>query len=650
VLLCSAMVTLGVAQSKRSKQKEGSKPADLFTVNGSAVSNDEFIYLYKKNHQNKAEDYTKEKIDEYLNLFINFKLKVEEAKKRGMDTTAVFLKEFNQYKEELRRPYLPDSRLTDSLVRLTYDRMKEEINASHILISAPPEATPADTLKAYQKIIALRNRILAGEDFARVAAENSEDPSGKMNGGNLGYFSALQMVYPFETAAYNTRIGEVSNPVRSRFGYHIIKVNDRRPASGEVEVSHIMVRTGNGQDDEKAKNTIFDVFDQLRAGVKWEDLCKQYSEDPGSKDNGGRLRPFGVGGMGNVPQFEEAAFGLKQPGEISDPFQTQYGWHIVRLERKIPLQSFEELAPGLKNKISRDERTQVSKRSFQQKLRKEYQFTENSAVKEKVLASGDTSLQQRRWKAPAFPNAEKETLFSLAGRKFTVKVFLVYAQKNQRRNDLSPEKYLDQLYNNFVDQNILQLLEAKIIRQNPEYAFLLKEYYEGILLFEIMEKEVWSKASEDSTGQRRYFNEHASDYKAGERVKAVFYSSQTKDFVEPLSELITRGDEAAAQEYAATHKVKSESGFYKKDDKPVLKKVQWAKGVYSAENNGIYYLAWLKDILPPGPMSFEEARPAVISDYQTFLEKNWIEQLRKKYRVKVNERSKQHILDQLQKQ
>ncbi|WP_333818899.1 peptidylprolyl isomerase [Ohtaekwangia sp.] len=645
-LLCSATITSGFAQGKKQKSP---KKLNIFTVNKQPVTTEEFIYLYKKNHQNKTEDFTKEKIEEYLNLFINFKLKVEEAKKRGYDTTKAFAKEFNQYKSELQKPYLPDSKLTDSLVRLTYDRMKEEIRASHILINVKPDASPEDTLKAYNKIMEIRNKIVSGqEDFANAAAQYSEDPSAKMNLGNLGYFTAMQMVYPFESAAYNTRIGEISQPVRTRFGYHIIYVADRRPARGEVEVSHIMIRTGDNKDNEKAKNTIFDIYDELRAGVKWDDLCKQYSEDPGSKDNGGRLRQFGVGTMASIPEFERVAFSLTKPGEISDPFQTQYGWHIMRLERKIPLASFEDLNASLKNKVNRDERVQVSKQVLATKLRKQFQFTEQSAVKEKVLALADTSLQKGRWKAPEYPNASKEILYSLNSKQYTVKDFLEYAQKNQKINSQPPAKYLEDLYNHFVDANILALQEEKIMHENPEYTYLLKEYYEGILLFEIMEKEVWNKASEDSVGQHRYYDAHTADYKAGERARASFYFTASNGFMEELRPLLQAGDEKKIQEFVAQHKLKTESGFYKKEEKTILQKVPWASGIYSVENNGMYYLAWLKDILPPGNMSFEEARPAVISDYQNYLEKNWVEQLKKKYPVKVNEKGKQYILQNLQ--
>jgi peptidyl-prolyl cis-trans isomerase SurA len=652
--LIAVCILLGCAFATTSlqaqKQKKAPTPVTLFTVNKKPVTAEEFIYLYNKNHQNKSEDFTTAKVEEYLTLFINFKLKVEEARTRGMDTTGSFIREYNQYKDELRRPYLPDTKITDSLTRLTYERLKEEVKASHILLNIKADASPADTVAVYNRLVDIRNKIIAGEDFGKAAMQYSEDPSARMNQGNLGYFTALQMVYPFENAAYTTKPGQVSMPVRTRFGYHLLYVADRRPSQGEVEVSHIMLRTGEGKDNEKVKNQIFELVDELQAGVKWDDLCKQYSEDPGSKDNGGKLRPFGPGAMASIPDFERTAFALKNPGDISDPFETAYGWHIVRLERKIPLGTFEAVSPTLKGRVNRDERTQLSKQAMELKWRRDYQFREDAVVKARVLALGDTSLRNAKWKVPVVPNASRDMVFSLTGKNYTVQDFLQYVQKMQRSNTLDPAKYLEQLYNHFVDASILSLLEAKIVRENPEYGYLLKEYYEGILLFEIMEKEVWNKASTDSVGQRRFFEANAAQYKAGERARSTFYTASMPGFEATLRPLLQGSpvDENRLQQVVAENKVKTETGVFTKEEKPVLQKVTWAPGVYTAENNGLYYLVRLSEIIPPGPMSFEEARPSVISDYQGDLEKRWIEELKKKYPVKVNGKGKQYTLQKLQ--
>lgn len=648
LMLCCLAISAGKAQSKKKKEK-ASKPIVVFSVNKKPVTTEEFTYLYGKNHQNNAQDFSPEKIEEYLNLFINFKLKVEEAEHRGYDTTTTFKREYNSYKDELRRPYLPDAKMTDSLVQLTYGRMKEEVKAAHILINVKPDASPEDTLKAYAKITNIRSKALAGEDFGLLAANFSEDPSAKLNKGDLGYFTALQMVYPFETAAYTTPVGEVSKPIRTKFGYHIVKVMDRRPSRGEVEVSHIMIRTGDNKDNQKAKNTIFEIYDQLNAGVSWEELCKQYSEDPGTKDNGGRLRAFGAGFMNSVPAFEEVAFSLRKPGDISDPFQTQYGWHIVRLEKKIPLLPYEELVSSLKNKVVRDERVQISKQALQHKLRHEYQLQENASVKSVLMTLADTTLTKGKWKAKIDSKIEKEVLFTLKDKPYTVKNFVDYVYKNQHSNTLLPDKYLDQLYNSYIDSSILQVLEQNLIDHNPEYRMLLKEYYEGILLFEIMEKEVWNKATEDSIGQRKYYENNNAKYNAKERAKAVIYYSSSKDFVEPLQQLVTAGDSVKIQDFLIAQKIKHETGSFEKMEKPVLDKVTWSKGVYPAENNGIYYLVWIKKILPPGIKTFEEARASIISDYQNYLEKTWLDKLKTKYPVKINEKGKQYILSHLQK-
>ena len=643
-IFCS-MITLHVlAQSKSQSKKE--KPLNLFSVNKNTVSADEFIYLYKKNHQHATEDFTRGKIEEYLTLYINFKLKVEEAKKRGMDTTTAFKKEYNQYKDELRKPYLPGNNLTDSLVKMTYNRMKEEVRASHILITIKPDASPEDTLQAFNKIAELRKKIVEGADFGTIAVSESQDPSAKMNRGDLGYFTAMQMVYPFETAAYSTPVGQVSKVIRTRFGYHILKVIDRRPARGEVEVSHIMLRTGDDKNNEQAKNTIFKVFDELQGGVKWEEACKLYSEDPGTKETGGRLRPFGAGMMANVPEFERVAFELDHPGEISDPFQTQYGWHIMRLERKIPLASFEELGPNLKNRVSRDERSQVSKQALQLKLRKELAYKNNPSVLEKVLNLADSTLQKGTW-SPVVKNG-KDVLFTL-DRAYTVEDFVAFAKLRQVPNASVPRKYLDDLYNNFVDESILSRMEKDIADKNPEYRYLLNEYYEGILLFEIMEKEVWNKASEDSVGQQRYYSAHTEKYTADERVKATFFSSSSKDLLPPLVALIEQEESKKIQEHVSRNKLKSETGYYKKSDKAVLQNIPWEKGIYQTQNNEMFYLAWIKEVLPAGKMSFEEARPTIVSDFQNYLEAEWIKQLRKKYSVKINAKGKNYILEQLEK-
>jgi peptidyl-prolyl cis-trans isomerase SurA len=622
-------------------------PSTLFTIAKRPVTVDEFSYLYNKNNQGKKDEFTEAKIEEYLNLFINFKLKVEEARHRGYDTTAAFRKEYAGYREELRKPYLPDGNLIDSLTALTYNRMKEEVKASHILINLPPQASPEDTLKAFQKISSIRQKIISGENFEKAVMEYSEDPTAKMNKGSLGWFTALQMVFPFEQTAFTTKVGEVSQPIRTQFGYHLVKVFGRRPARGEVEVSHIMLRSSGEGDDARAKNVAFEVYEKLQKGVAWNELCAEYSEDPSSKENGGRLRAFGVGVLTAIPEFEEAAFSLKNVGDFSDPVRTQFGWHIIRLEKKIPLPPFEELSASIKNRVSRDDRAQISRQAIQTKMKREFGFAENAITKAKVLALADSALSNGKWRANG--RGTDDVLFTMDGKNYSSKSFLEYLEKNQKANLIGPAKYIEQVYTQYVDEIQGLAFEDKIKKENPEYGFLLNEYYEGILLFEIMEREVWNKASEDSVGQRKYFNDHKETYKASERVNATIYSSSSKEVIDNLRSLANARDSVAIQESVTKDKIRKESGNFEKSDRPVLGKINWAPGAHVADHNGMHYLVLVKRMVPPGNKSFDEARPSVISDYQNHLEQEWIKALKKKYPVKVNKKGKQRLFDQLTK-
>ncbi|MDL5047647.1 peptidylprolyl isomerase [Oscillatoria amoena NRMC-F 0135] len=605
--VATALLIFSLLPALAQKKNKATRPLDLFSVNNRPVPVQEFIYLYNKNHQNQPEYYSRNKVDEYLDLFINFKLKVEEARSRGYDTTKTFLKEFNSYKDELRRPYLPEGKMLDSLVIMTYNRLKEEVKASHILINAGPDASPEDTLKAFTRITEIKNRIAKGEDFGALAASLSEDPSARTNNGSLGYFTAMQMVYPFETAAYTGKPGDVVGPVRTRFGYHLVKIEDRKPARGEVEVSHIMIRTGGERDEHAARNLIFEIYDQLKGGIPWEELCSQYSEDGNSKNNGGRLRPFGVGAMNAAPEFDAVAFSLQTPGEISDPFKTAYGWHIVRLERKIPLPSFEELSASLKARVQRDERVQVSRKALVERLKMELMFAEFAQVKAQVFARADTSLTNGKWSVTSWPGSE--TMFTLKSGPVSAKRFVDYVNQQQRATQHPPQHYIAQLYEQFIESTINQAYEAQLIRANPDYEFLLREYYEGILLFDIMEREVWNKASEDSIGQRNYFEEHAGKYVAEERVSADLFSATSAEPLELIKQALNMADSVAVEELIKSRKARKETGVFQKEDRPVLAKIPWTEGLHTAENNGMYYLVRILKRVPPGPLTFEEAGP-----------------------------------------
>jgi peptidyl-prolyl cis-trans isomerase SurA len=629
----------------QAQQKKASADKPLFTAGGTVVNADEFMYTYRKNHQN-SQDFSEAKINEYLQLFINFKLKVAEARFRGLDTTAKFNTEFKTYREELKKPYRAEEDALEKLVQQTYTRLTEEVRAAHILISVNPDTPPADTLAAYQKVEAIYKRIVAGEDFEKLAREFSQDPSAKLNGGDLGYFTALQMVGPFEDAAFSTPVASLSPIVRTRFGYHIIKVKDRRPSRGEVEVSHILLRAGG--DEGALRSKAFSVHDQLRGGRSWDEVCKEFSDDKNTSEQGGKLRPFGIGALASVPEFEAMAFAMQNPGDISDPFQSSLGWHIIRLERKIPIPPQKEMEASLKRRLGRDERVQQSQQAQKAARKSKYQFTEQRATLEKVLLKADSALTRASWSFTPEAALASQQLFSVMNTPYTVNQFVAYVKKNQQVSRLAPRAYALQLYDACTEEQIEIAEEEKLKKENPDFKNLLTEYREGILLFEIMEKEVWNKASEDSVGQKRYYEANKNNYQAGDRVEARYFAAADKKLITETLAKINKGDTLSP---ADLRKFKSVQNFrmYERNDSKVIDAVSWVAGLHETEVEGVHYLVEVKRLVPPGIQEFGEARAQIIADYQDQLEKEWVASLRQKYPVKINKKVRKLVVASLTK-
>ncbi|UII34283.1 peptidylprolyl isomerase [Fulvivirga ulvae] len=631
------------------------KSMKLFDVGEESVYTDEFAYVYRKNNVNNDSAFTHDDIKDYLDLYIKFKLKIAEAKSRGMDTTRAFIREFGTYKEQLKKPYLTENQVTEKLIAEAYQRYKEEINASHILVQVDPQAAPADTLEAYNKISKIREQSINGTDFGKLAREYSDDPSAKMNNGNLGYFTSFQMVYPFESAAYNTEEGKVSKPVRTKFGYHIVKVLDKRPSQGSVEVSHIMIRIKpNKADSLEARNKIFEIYDQAVGGVNWEDLAKQFSEDINTKNSGGLLKPFKVGQM--PYSFQEAAFALSRPGDISDPIMTPYGWHIIRLEKKLPLESFKEMEPSIKSRIDRDSRAELNKKVLIERLRKENNFEETSATQE-ILSFADSTLNKGSWDFPDSHEILDDVLFRIATEKYTVGDFFKHLKREQRPNSHSPEVYMRLQYNNYTDDRIISYEENHLEDKYMDYRMLVNEYREGILLFELMEQEVWNKAVEDTAGLKAYYENQKNKYQWEQRLKATVYNSDNEDVLEEIEKLIKSNDSLSLSKKALEKQYNDKTaltlqvteGIFEKGDNHIVDQVEWLPGIYRVDGSGRYNLVWVEEILEPAPKKLEEVKGLVISDYQNYLEKLWVKELKEKYPVDINDSGLNYIYEKLEK-
>jgi peptidyl-prolyl cis-trans isomerase SurA len=717
------------------------------------VPANEFAYVYRKNNSSAADYGTRQSVTDYLDLYTNFRLKVLEAEQRGLDTTQAFRRELDGYRQQLAQPYLTEKSVTDQLVREAYDRMSQEVNASHILIRVAPDATPQDTLAAYQKIEKIRQQALAGTDFGQLARTESEDPSAKENAGKLGYFTAMQMVYPFETAAYKTPVGQVSQPIRTRFGYHVIKVNDKRTAQGEIKVAHLMIRSNANApkaDSITAKKKIDELYSRLKKGENWDKLVAQFSEDQGSAANGGELPPFGTGRM--IPSFEEVAFKLQKPGEISAPVQTPYGWHVIKLVERQPLAKFADLESGLKSKVAKDSRSELNKAAFLKRVRQEDQFMEIPAAKTYAFSKADTALVAGRFKyqfvagegmkpAQAKANGGKMILFTIKNKPYFVNDFLAFAQQNQKpRTGAQPAFAMQQLYDQYVEQSLTDFEKSSLETKYEDYRMLVKEYRDGILLFQLMDEKVWSKAIEDTVGLKKYFAANQAKYQWDQRVQGSVISASspalltrvqkelktgrfplTKNVpsrilflgaspiklgnmaLEDISKLMTqdstaqlvvtgrvkKGEKASLASARAdsvisnlrrrgidTRRIRKavqtapagesmvqtalfsasaatiEAGlneqnplsvqitqriFQKGDNKVMDELMSKGPGTYNVQKDGRYYAVVIDKTLPAGPKSLAEARGQATSDYQTYLEKEWITQMRAARPVKVNE-------------
>ena len=612
----------------------------LMTINGKSVHKSEFEYIYNKNNSNNSLD--KKTLEEYVDLFVNFKLKVEEAKAQGLDTTKSFVNELAGYRSQLTKPYLTDSKVDEDVLQEAYSRMKEDVEVSHILVRIPQTATPADTLAAWKKILSIAKR-LEKEDFAKVAKETSEDQSAEENGGYIGWISAFRTVYPFETVAYKTPVGTLSKPVRTAFGYHIIKVQGRRNTLGEVLVSHIMRFTAQGEDEKNkaAKAKTDSLYQRAIAGDDFGKLASEFSEDRGSATKNGELPWFGTGRM--VPEFETAAFALKNIGDISAPIQSAYGWHIIKLLDKKGIASYESMKSDLERKVKRDERANLGQQAFVTKLRKDYGFVSNTAnineftklLEKKTLTDSIFQLEIAKLSKP---------IFVFAGKEYTQADFASYLKKNSFSEKAIASEIINEKINTFVEKEVLAYEDSQLENKYEDFRFLMQEYHDGILLFEVSNNEVWEKASIDTEGLAKYYNAHKVDYTWEKpHFKGRVISCKDKGTLKAAKLIVKKSHNDSIDKYLRTRLndsiqyVKIDKGLYVTGDNKAVDKYGFKvkKAVFEPTKEYPYVFVVGKN-LKNAPEDYTDVRGLVTADYQEYLEKEWIAALRAKYPVVVN--------------
>lgn len=632
--LAVVLASIGMIQAK------GTSEPVLMTVAGKPVTLSEFEYLY---HKNNSQQLTPQSIDEYLQMFVTYKQKVADAEAEGIDKSESFRNEYNGYRRELAEPYMRSQAVEDSIIASVYERMKEDVDVSHIML--PNRGQGIDPEEQRVRLDSIRTAILNGADFADMARRFSVDRSASRNGGHMGYISAGRLPHTFEETAYSTPVGSISPVIATPFGWHIIKVSGRRPAQGMVLVEHILKLTqGLSEQEAAAKKAQIDSIATLLAnGGDFEAIATAESEDPGSKRNGGKLNWFGTGQM--VPEFEQASFALKN-GEISKPVQTSYGWHIIkRLDWK-GIEPFETAKTAIKNAIDNDDRGQLARKRKVAEIRQKFNARLNTrnmdAIKAELTANGgfDSAMVAKY-------TASNMAVATVNGNDILLSEVMADIPANATGGADEALQMFTQRVDQAMDQAALEAEREALAKENPEYRNLLNEYRDGILLFEVADRKVWSKAKQDKEGLERFFEANRDKY----RWEAPKYKGYV---VFATSDSVMN----AAQKFLASREIPADSlsielrKEFSKDVK--IEKVIAAKGENAitdylgfggekpeAKGKWAFYFPY-RDKLIEAPEEASDVRGAVTGDYQTKLEEEWVAQLKKKYPVKI----KQKVLKQ----
>lgn len=617
----------------------------LFTVDGEPVMAEEFSYVYNKN-KDIGRDIDPKTPREYLDLYINFKLKVHEARTLGMDTLPRFQREFASYTEQLAKPYMTVKDVNEQILQEAYQHMNWDVRARHIMLDLAPDALPEDTLRVYNQLMTIREQILNGQrTFESAARTISTDTYSARQGGDLGWFTAFNMVYPFEKTAYTLEPGEVSMPVRSEYGYHLIETTDKRYARGTIEVAHILAYAPEGATQEEmdaAKRKIDEIYAELQSGEDFATLARQHSQDKTTANQGGVLPVFGMREM--LPEFEEAAFGLAADGDISAPFQTKIGWHIVKRIHRFAIEPFESLKPELVQKISRDSRSNLGNQVFVNKLKAEYNFTIDEENLMELVNTVDASFGRGEWDASRFENSEKPVV-SFADRVLTQSYFAEQLNGIQER-PRSSDDYKARAYGlvmSYATEELVKYERSQLAEKYPDFRHLVNEYREGILLFDLTQQKIWNRSASDSAGLADFYAAHKMNYNVGKRYHAVRVTAVSEDVADDVEDDLKDGLTGA--QILAKYNVSSELAVRVDtikltfDANPVLnEEAEGKKGTFGVwEKDGRWEAYEVFEILPEGPRAMDEIRGIVTSDYQKYLESEWVQELREKYDVEVNE-------------
>ena len=629
----------------------------LFVVGGISIDKEEFLHLLSKEKENDgpAISLTRKEFEENFESFLNYKLKVIEAESIKLDQSDEFNLEFSSIKESLVAPFLIKNSIEEGEVKKVYARLQEIVRARHILFQFPPNPSNEDSIAMLKMALKVKADLENGGDFSALALTYSDDPSAKVNKGDLGYFTGLQMVQQFEEAAYTLPIGTISDPILTDFGYHIIQVNGRQANPGEVQVSHILVRfdSENASQEENARRKISDIYAEIqKESTIWEEIVQSYSEDPATKSVGGLLPWFGVGTM--IPEFEIASFSLTEIGEVSPPIKTPYGYHILRLEGKRGLQPYEEVEQGIRSKILRNSKTGMIQSQVVAMQKSRYGFKENeSGISNLASAVSATDIMGFGSAVQAKKLGALE-LFKVNNTSYSVSNLWNYMQEEE----ITPKgegTFLELWLEEFVGATLAKAEEKDLEDNNKDYQMLLKEYRDGILLFSLTNQEIWQKGLNDSLGQQAFFAKNSQKYQWKTRVQAYLTKVNDASKLENARKYLQNNGfdpnsfAAFEADYRANHPnaYATESGTFEYEEHPILSRVDLNKPYQELVVEGVSYILVVGKVFPPGPRKFEEARGLIIQDYQASLDEALTKRLKEKYPVQINSGVKEKTFETL---
>ena len=614
------------------------KAQTIFNYGNDAVSREEFMRAW---HKNNTGEKSEKAFREYLDLYINSRLKIKEAKEKGYDTLPQIVADLNNLRQQILPAYLVNKEATNKLVNEAFERSQKDLHMAHIFISASPaNGTDPKRKKAEEALEAIRN----GKDFEAVARQYSEDPSVQSNGGDMGWITVFSLPYELEHIAYTTPVGRYSDIFQSSAGYHILKNLGERRARGKMKAAQILLAFPPDADEktrEEIKNRADSVYIRLQKGDDFGQLAALLSNDVVSAAANGQMQVFGIGQYDI--RFENAAFELNSDGAYTKPFLTGYGYHIVKRISKTPppAKLNDEYQVELQAKVEISDRMNKVRRELIRSQMKDVKITGPAFDHQTLWAYSDSVLNYQPPGKP-IPIQATSVLMQVGDKKITAADWISFAQAFRYKTDGSGLKTYSQLFDEFVEALAIDYYQNHLEDFNEEFARQLQEFKEGNLFFEIMQKEVWGPAQTDTASLRKFFNENRSGYHWKPGADAVvFYATDEASAKEFRDQLIKAPAEWNRLTARFSDNVAADSSRFELSQIPNPSKQKLKPGSITSllvnkmdQSTSFAYIIMLHN--KTEPRRFEESRGMVINDYQAELEKNWLAELKKKYPVKLN--------------